>query len=281
MSQTLLECTWVGVLSVFQMSSAIGTLLGDAEGDCRLTSDRNVCVSASLLVPVSWINAVLFLTYFLALFVATMTHKSIYPNIWNRTIYSIQWFEHVPGLPSKEKMVQNFCGEQHSTTKPYLRPSTTMTSSPRHSPQYSLRDPADDPAPWAATPIRRGIDPPFASQPAQTSSRRDRTSPTTSVSATPTLTLPSLPDRRADPLVPSNGSRYVEKFRESSVLARSESPAQFTRHYHSRTNSTSLLSAFALDLDQPIPLTRMSEWVKAEDVAWKHRSQGSGLLFAP
>jgi hypothetical protein len=211
-----------------------------------------------------------------------MTHKSIYPNIWNRTIYSIQWFEHVPGLPSKEKMVQNFCGRAAFDDEAvYAAFYHDDIESAAIRPKYSLRDPADEPAPWAATPIRRGIDSPFATQPAQTSSRRDRTSPTTSVSATPTLTLPSLPDRRADPLLPSNGSRYVEKFRESSVLARSESPAQFTRHYHSRTNSTSLLSAFALDLDQPIPLTRMSEWVKAEDVAWKHRSQGSGLLFAP
>ncbi|KAF9483894.1 hypothetical protein BDN70DRAFT_799003, partial [Pholiota conissans] len=275
MSRTLLECGWVGVLSMFHMGSALGSLLGEPEADCHSTSDRNICVSASLLVPVTWLNAVIFLTYFLALFVSTMVHKSIYPNIWKRSIYSIQWYEQVPELPTKEKVVQDFCGGKAFDDEAiYAAFYHDDVEASVNRAKYSPRPSVDKLASWVdPSPVRRGIDPPFASQPASR-----RTSPTNSTAAT--LALPSFPHRSADPLTPSSGSRYVEKFRESSVLARAEGPAQYARHYHSKSNSSGLLPALALDFDQPIPLTRMSKWVKADEVH-KHRSQGSGLLFAP
>ncbi|KAF8969976.1 hypothetical protein BDZ97DRAFT_1957691 [Flammula alnicola] len=129
MSRTLLECSWVGALSVFQMGGAISTVINGPASACHATSDWNVCASTSLLVPTTWLSGLIFLTYFLALFVATMAHKSIYPDIWRRPIYSIQWFEQAQEPPSKEKVVRTFVMESLVTSKIHML-HIMKTSSP-------------------------------------------------------------------------------------------------------------------------------------------------------
>ena len=200
------------------------------------------------------------MTYFLALFIATITHKSIYPDIWQRTIYSIQWFEAPRTAPPLEKgALDAYTGSLFDDKDVY--------AAFYHDPEARKPIYRDEPAPWATSPGRRGIDPPFARKPLGTSP----------ASSSPAI---AVPDRSADPsLSPgSAGGRAIEKFREANVLARPEGAAEFTRHHHTRTGSFPLS---ALDLDQPIPLTRLSEWVRATDLTDARRSGGApGVLFS-
>lgn len=210
------------------------------------------------------------MSYFLAVFVATMCHKAIYPDIWKRTIYSIQWFDAAAPEPLVEK------GTRHSYTGSTFDEYDVFAAfyhDPEAPGNRQARDTSLDPAPWAV-PGRRGIDHPFQRNPAQPW----RLSPTTTTSPAPPQLppkdlvlplLPAFPGRSADPFAsmfsvppPASGSRFVEKFRESSVLARGESPEEFAKRYHARTSSFPLS---VLDLDQPIPLTKLSEWVKVND----------------
>ncbi|KJA27557.1 hypothetical protein HYPSUDRAFT_35474 [Hypholoma sublateritium FD-334 SS-4] len=258
MSRTTVECTWVGVLAIFQMGGAIGAVIASKGSACSIDADHNICVSASLLIPTAWLSALLFMTYFLALFIATITHKGIYPDIWQRTVYSVQWFESPRAAPPREKgALDSYTGSVFDDKDVY---AAFYHDPEAHRPKYR-----EEPAPWATSPGRRGIDPPFARKP-------HGTSPASS----PTI---AIPDRSADPsLSPGGGARSIEKFREANVLARAEGAAEFTRHQHTRTGSFPLS---VLDLDQPIPLTRLSEWVRATDLADARRSEGgSGALFS-
>lgn len=106
-------------------------------------------------------------------------------------------------------------------------------------------------APWATNHVRRGVDLPFSRQP--TSNSSNRSSPTVTAS-----TLPSYPNKSAKF---ENGSRFIEKFRESTLLARTESSEHFASKYQAHQNS---LPPLVLDVDAPIPLPRLSEWVRAD-----------------
>lgn len=198
------------------------------------------------------------MTYFLALFIATITHRSIYPDIWQRTVYSIQWFDAPRAAPPREKgALDSYTGSLFDDKDVY--------AAFYHDPEARRPTYRDEPAPWATSPGRRGIDPPFARKPHGASL------------ASPVI---AVPDRSADPsLSPGGGGgRAIEKFREANVLARAEGAAEFTRHQHTRTASFPLS---VLDLDQPIPLTKLSEWVRATDLADARRSAGGpGILFS-
>lgn len=117
---------------------------------------------------------------------------------------------------------------------------------------YRIRDSVEEAVPWGSTSIRRGIDPPFT--------KPGLMSNLSSPSFPPRLDLPSQPNRSVG-AIGTAGSRYLEKFRESSVLSRAETPTQYTTHY--LTNKDSFPTSVA-DLDQPIPLPRRSEWIKAD-----------------
>jgi hypothetical protein len=70
------------------------------------------------------------------------------------------------------------------------------------------------------------------------------------------LAFPSCPDKSAKSEV---GSRFIETFREST-LAKSESSEPIVANYQIPQNPLLLV----IDVDAPIPLPRLSEWVRAD-----------------
>jgi hypothetical protein len=251
-SYTMVECGWVGLISLFQTGAAIGSTINGPAISCPSShSEWGVCASSILLVPSTWLSSILSLAYFLALFVTIMAHKSIYPDIWKRTVYTIEWFGRPQERPSNEKIVRNFLENSPlSNEDPYRDYYEDIESTAARKIHYPIRDSIDQATPWGPT-VRRGIDHPF------TRPMSNRSSP---IPQRLNLPLPSLPDRSAGAGA-GVGSRYLEKFRESNILSRSESPMQYTRHYH--THNSSFPPSVA-DLDKPIPLPELSEWVRAD-----------------
>jgi len=235
----LLECFGVGIMSLLQIGTAIGTTITEPGMACHTSSQWSVCASSLLLVPSTWLSSILFLAYFLALFMATMAHKHLYSDIWRRSIYGIVWFGGSHEISSKGNdtgrlNVDNYEDIENSSAQ--KQPS--LISPPiEHTPMTSLK---------AVSSIRRGIDAPFSRKQNSTGS----TSSTRSSRMASTITLPSYPNKSAKS---ENGSRFIETFRES----RSESFAQFVASQVPK-------DPFPLDVDAPIPLPRLSEWVGAD-----------------
>lgn len=182
----------------------------------------------------------------MTLFLAVMAHKAVYPDIWIQSVYEIEWFGQA--LP-KERVVWD-------------KDSKSGVAPPHCAVEYApCRKEARDiekAAPWASPSIRRGVDLPFATKPTQLGG-----SPTKTSTHAPTLPL-SLPDRTASGNTNGwSGSRFVERFRESTLLARPETTSQFSSHFHARQDSNSFPGS-VVDADQPIPLPRLSEWINAE-----------------
>lgn len=193
------------------------------------------------------------LGYFLFLFVATMAHKTSYPAIWTRSLHDIEWFgQQPPALPPKEQLITN----------PFFDHYDDIESTAARKKHYR-RDSLDDPAPWAVpSTIRRGVDPPFVRKPSQESS-----SPFEKLSPLPALISLPVPNPSATPGTfkgTASGSRFIEKFRDSMVLARPESPSQFVHRYHITSTDPTSFPRSVEDMDQPIPLPKKSEWIRAD-----------------
>jgi len=245
-SRILVECNWVGIMSLFQIGSAMRSTVNGPGMACHTSLEWNVCASSLLLVPSTWLSSMLFLTYFLALFMTTMAHKCLYSDIWRRSVYEVVWFGPSHEIPLKSNAIN------HLDIDPYIDPyyEDIEDSSVREQP-YTIYEPIEKTPPLATNHIRRGIDPPFALQPKSTRSNR-------SSSAVSNSSLPSYPNKSAKS---ETGSRFIEKFRESTLLARSESLEHFVAKYQARQDS---FPPSVADADAPIPLTRLSEWVRAD-----------------
>jgi len=184
-----------------------------------------------------------------------MAHKTLVPDIWRRSIYDVDWFGQLEVKPSNEQVIQKFLHKSPSyMDDPYCDYYEDIEATAGRKKLYR-RDSLEDAAPWAITAMRRGVDPPFARTQGQ-----GHTPSHSQSSATVFTPLPSVPDKTAT-ASNAGGSRFVEKFRESSLLMRVEDPAQYTSHYHARTDS---FPPVVVDVDQPIPLPRLSEWVQAD-----------------
>lgn len=196
-----------------------------------------------------------------------MAHKILYPDIWTRSIYEVEWFGQLPQPLTREPVVQGF--PEKSTNFNIAPPYNSFEHSYVRKETFRPND-VEEVAPWAShSPgIRRGVDLPFATKPSHPGG-----STTNASTLPPTLPL-SLPNRTATPgsttnSTWTNGSRFIERFRESTLLARPETTNQFSTHYHVRKDSSSFPRSVD-DVDQPIPLTRLSEWISADG------RQGSG-----
>jgi len=224
------------------------------------------------------------LAYFLSIFIATMAHKTTYPDIWKRTVYDVEWFGRPDQAPSQERVVHDFLHKRTSyVDDPFHEYYEDVEASAVQKRHYTLGDSVDEAAPWSALSIRRGVDPPFSRKQGSESGHGHEHLPSNlSLSSPifPTRTpLPQLPPLPPLPLsipsrsatVATSGSRFVEKFRESGLLMRVEDPGQYTAHYlsssspsnHAHTRSDSFPPS-VVDVDQPIPLPRLSEWVRAD-----------------
>lgn len=169
----------------------------------------------------------------------TMSHTQMCPDIWSETVFSVNWFNHRDTILSLEKG-----GEMSASDIDGVMASKSC---------LKLSDDCEK-APWAqGTNIRRGIDSPFK-QPSPLSSARS------SRVTTPT-SLPVAPLRIQ--ARSTAGSRFIEKFRESKILSRSETPSQYGLHFENRVAP---FPPRVEDHDLPIPLPRLSEWIRADAI---------------
>ena len=159
---------------------------------------------------------------------ATMAHKHLYSDIWRRSIYGIVWFgrSHEISLKGNDTRLNADNYEDIENSSALEQP-------------YIISPPIESTPPKAMNSVRRGIDAPFSRQQNSTSSNG-------SLRVASTITLPSYPNKSAKP---ENGSRFIETFRESTMLARSNQVPK---------------DPFPLDVDAPIPLPRLSQWVGAD-----------------
>ena len=167
---------------------------------------------------------------------ATMAHKHLYSDIWRRSVYGIVWFGRSHEISSKA----NDKGRLNVDNYEDIEDSSAQKQ------PYLISAPIEHTPPKAANSVRRGIDAPFSRQ-------QNNTGSNSSSRVASTIILPSYPNKSAKS---ENGSRFIETFRES---ARSESFAQFVANRFPK-------DSFPLDIDAPIPLPRLSEWVVGADV---------------
>lgn len=191
----------------------------------------------------------------MGLFVTAIAHISLYPDIWLRSVYDVEWFSQPVQLPRTQEPqnVDLEKAQDNYRVDPYRDPY--FESGKRTFARDTML--TDVSAPWAvqsSRSIRRGVDHPFA--------RR----PTGDFGSKRSTALPSLPQRSVTSggMSTMSGSRFVEKFRESGVLTRQETPSQYLeRLYASRGDDRSFPKG-VIDMDQPIPLPQRSEWVNAD-----------------
>lgn len=158
------------------------------------------------------------------------------PDIWSKTMYTATWFPKDAMDTNEKAPVKR--GFENDTWAVYLdKIESTAARKARH--------PAEDieKASWAQNiETRRGIDPPFA--------RRDDDSSSNTSSARGSL-LPPLPLRvevKGHQPGKSIGSRFIERFRESQII----------------TRPGPKFPSFVDDHDKPIPLPRLSQWLRAD-----------------
>lgn len=176
------------------------------------------------------------------LFITTMVHMRQTPDIWSKTVYSVSWFNWSGNgaLDDSDKI---------SDPDTWSRYMDDIEASHK---RLDL-DEDSHKAPWAlARPIRRGLDEPFKKQTLSSASSTPRTYNT----SLPIAPLKVQPRSAA-------GSRFIEKFRESQVISRSESPTQFGLHFTGRVQP---FPPRVDDHDLPIPLPRLSEWIRADAI---------------
>ncbi|KAF5381041.1 hypothetical protein D9615_003873 [Tricholomella constricta] len=236
-ARVLFECALSAALSVFQTGTAISiTVNGPAI--CRLTFNWDLCASSSLLIPTAWLSSIILFSHFLTLFITAMVHVRNIPDIWTKTIYSVDWFSFSEGF-TNEKAIDD---------------SNDADSWSRYMKDIEAARPHIDDntkAPWARA-IRRGIDIPFK--------RSNLSSVNSSPSTTSTL-LPVAPLRVQSRSIA--GSRFIEKFRDSSRLSRSEAAFQYATQTSSRVEP---FPPRVENHDLPIPLPRLSEWIRADAI---------------
>jgi hypothetical protein len=247
-AKTRWECIWTAILSIFQIGATFSATVNGPLLMCQPSSGSfAVCASSSLLVLTIWFGTMTLFGYFLLLFVTAVTHAGTYPAIWSTTVYSVPWFEpdvfdsaSIP--PSKAEFVQD---NDRSSTK-----SVSLTDVESGQKEDEKNKPAPRPS------IRRGIDDPFIRKVPAPSHRN----PPPAIALSP----PKPPKKDNVPESPG-GSRYVEDFRDSRLPV---TPGlSDTISYYEPPLGGDRMSAFPLGVDdhnKPIPLTHLSEWLRAD-----------------
>lgn len=172
------------------------------------------------------------------MFITGMAHIRLHPNIWMASIYSVEWFKSPASYPT-EKDGRTSDSNDDSWSR-YMGDVEASRNQCGHK------------APWARN-IRRGIDAPFE--------RRDRSSSSPTSPSTTATPLPIAPLKVQPRSIA--GSRFIEKFRESQIVSRSETPSQYGMHFSSRVDP---FPPRVEDHDLPIPLPRLSEWIRADAI---------------
>ncbi|KAK7043584.1 hypothetical protein VNI00_008195 [Paramarasmius palmivorus] len=228
-----IETIWAQLLAFLQLGAAIGSTVSSSE--MVVNKDWSIRASALLLVPTTWLVSLLQLAYFLVLFVAAMSHSRVQQEIWTSSIYDIRWFGFTNnrlknsdiGVPRPKPGFEN-----DSWTRYLDDIESTAARKAKHAP------PPEEKPTWAPPNPRRGVDPPFI---------RREVSPRTSVSEE-SVALPAKAEVKGQTI----GSRFIERFRDSQTISRPNNNATFAGEMH--------------DHDLPIPKTRFSRWVRADQL---------------
>jgi len=241
-SWIMFECIWSAVLSLFQIGSAIGIavnyamLVRDSE-----INERTIYVSMALLVQTTWFNSFTCFTYFCLLVISALTHRRAYDDIWSQSPYDINWFYQDGGKVSIVHPSAD--SKSHQVTDSWSRfmnDDVECAAVKKRGPSPMIQK-----APWAENQkVRRGVDDPFAKKP----------------EASLPLTTPPLriQPKAASQDASSDRSRFAERFCEPRTLSRPQSPPQF--------NHAARFPDTVHDHDLPIPLPRLSKWMKADAV---------------
>jgi len=243
-SWIMFECIWSAVLSIFQTGSAIGIAVNYAilvqETEIN---DRAIYASMALLVQTTWFNSFTFFTYFCVLIISVLTHRRMVDDIWSQSPYEIDWFHQDGDKVSIVRPPAESKRKSHRVVDSWGLFMNDVECAPvKRKPAPS---PVVDKAPWAENQkVRRGVDHPFA--------RKPEVSPP---STTPPLRIQQ---KAASQDAKSDHSRFLERFCESRTLSRPQSPPQL--------NHTARIPDPVHDHDLPIPLPRLSEWMRADAI---------------
>ncbi|KAH6918685.1 hypothetical protein BKA70DRAFT_1366841 [Coprinopsis sp. MPI-PUGE-AT-0042] len=236
-SLVIVELCWSLLLSFFQLGSAIGSVL---EGYCGPTGEATLCGSATLYSHTIWLKVIVSFAYFFTFLIAILSHRRVVKGIFSQSICSVEWFNE---------------GQAHQV---YLGKNTSWEKDDIESTGSKQDLSANILAPWAQErPLRRGVDAPFA----VASNRSSPSSPAQS------KVLPALPALRLSTPEAFSPSRFVERFRESRIVSRFETPSDFGK-YMVKRDSHPFPSAI-LDHDKPIPKAGC-EWLRADAMRSAH-----------
>ncbi|KAF8636742.1 hypothetical protein AX17_003545 [Amanita inopinata Kibby_2008] len=249
LSSVRLECAWAGILSLFQAGIAVSITVSSLRDLCQTSGDWAMRASRSLLVPVSWLNTFVVVSYFFTLAIAATVHASTCPNIWKSSVCNIDWFGFSGNRLDQNGVDRKNCSDLWSDHLDEMEPTCVR--------KHVSNDP--EKAPWAkGNNMRRGIDHPFLIRRDQILAPRD----------TPTMvdmSLPAVPVR-AHARDPRDGSRFIENVDDQQQTAR----------------ATPCLAIALEEHDLPIPLPSKSEWVRADVIArtnenYAHWKRHAGL----
>jgi len=243
-----LECVWTTILSTLELAATVTMNVNGPPSMCQHGDDFNLaaCTSSSVLVPVTWLATFTLIAYCLTLAITTVMHAQTFHDVWSVSVYAVPWF----GAKAPSMAIRKGPITVHDISAPIKDLGADSEVSSRISREMS--QPNEDveaalpkvsepigvslnliSAPWAMGKMgRRGVDPPFAT--------KDSNS--------------SIPPARPRPPRPGGVTRYFELSwfsRKSQVQPGPQTPG----------------GAFARspgDEDVPIPLPRLSEWIKAD-----------------
>ncbi|KAJ7046672.1 hypothetical protein C8F04DRAFT_1061313 [Mycena alexandri] len=240
------ECGWSALLLIFQTAAALRATVHVVPAGSALHAPH------VLLIIVAWMTVAITVLYLLGLIGAVMLHKSMFPEIWSASALDIDWFVHRELNANSIQTEDNdswtrYLGDIESSAVRKHRFRSTSDFGVSSNPQPSINT-YPEKAPWAQN-IRRGVDEPFSLR-----SESDTASDTTFVSGKLNAALPPLPLRVETKAKPA-GSRFIERFRESQITVRSSQ--QFT-------GPTTPFPSTIDDHNKPIPLPRLSEWIRAD-----------------
>jgi len=86
------ECFWTGIFSSLQIAGSIFVTLTGPPESCQAKVPLSFCASTTILVPISWLAAMLLLGYFIAIVTLCTAHLHLYPALWSMSLYDMDWF---------------------------------------------------------------------------------------------------------------------------------------------------------------------------------------------
>ncbi|KIJ68980.1 hypothetical protein HYDPIDRAFT_172486 [Hydnomerulius pinastri MD-312] len=259
------ECAWTVLMSTLQLAASINVTVNGPPMACQMRSPWASCASSSLLVPVSWLATLIILTYSLTISITAATHATSLPTIWTTAVSAVPWFapdavapapvvipylsarKHSKAFSSASSGSEESCAVTKYITERWEKLSGAERQSEPSGPIIFSggRQSVDSTRPtWARQlEARRGIDSPFARPPQVRGGQRAVPSPP--------------PKALAKEVTAPRDSHYVEVYRQSEIN-RNASCSTLT------PQTPTVFPKRIADPDLPIPLPRLSEWIRAD-----------------